>query len=270
MTGIEFSNKLVEQSEAEKPSPGKHIWELLPDDLRERMTRYQEGDDGESRSGCLMPLIGELNELFGRTDFYDEAAWSRYPLGEEGQQVAEAECVRTFGLGIAAAESAGLGCGVSVATLQPVQELATRVVYLGFEIWRPAAGRSRPKPKKLSRQSWRTFMSLLVGVIGVFVAILVTASIIPQMFEPGAIDLLLSRPLSRSLLFLSKFVGGCMFILLNSIYLIAGLWLYVGLRLTFGATSCCCASPYFCSCSRFIIRSRHSPAWFGKTPSCRW
>jgi hypothetical protein len=58
----------------------------------------------------------------------------------------------------------------------------------------------------------------------------VTASIIPQMFEAGAIDLLLSKPVSRTLLFLTKFLGGCVFIGLNATYFIAGLWLIAGSR----------------------------------------
>jgi hypothetical protein len=52
----------------------------------------------------------------------------------------------------------------------------------------------------LVKSTLATLISFLAGVVGVFVAILVTASIVPQMFEPGAIDLLLSKPVSRSLL----------------------------------------------------------------------
>jgi ABC-type transport system involved in multi-copper enzyme maturation permease subunit len=72
-----------------------------------------------------------------------------------------------------------------------------------------------------------------VGTLGVFVAILVTSPIIPQIFEPGAIDLLLSKPVSRSLLFLTKFFGGCAFITLIAAYFITGLWLIAGLRFDF-------------------------------------
>ncbi len=72
--------------------------------------------------------------------------------------------------------------------------------------------------------------TFLAGILGVFIAILVTAPMVPQTFEPGAIDLLLSKPVSRSLLFLTKFFGASTFILLNSIYLIGGMWLIAGLR----------------------------------------
>jgi hypothetical protein len=50
------------------------------------------------------------------------------------------------------------------------------------------------------------------------------------MFEPGSITLLLSKPVSRSLLFTAKFLGACAFVFLNVTFLIVGLWLIVGLR----------------------------------------
>ncbi|MEO1997991.1 MAG: ABC transporter permease, partial [Planctomycetaceae bacterium] len=68
------------------------------------------------------------------------------------------------------------------------------------------------------------------GFFGVFIAILVTAPLIPRTFEAGEVDLLLSKPIARPLLFLTKFLGGCTFILLNAGYFIAGLWLIVGIQ----------------------------------------
>ena len=50
---------------------------------------------------------------------------------------------------------------------------------------------------------------------GMIAAILVTSTVIPQMFEPGSITLLLSKPVSRSLLFSAKFLGACAFVFLN-------------------------------------------------------
>lgn len=67
--------------------------------------------------------------------------------------------------------------------------------------------------------------------IGMIIAIIVTAPIVPQMFEPGSLNLLLSKPVSRWLLFLSKFAGGCAFTLLCAVYLFGGVWLLFGLRL---------------------------------------
>ncbi len=74
-------------------------------------------------------------------------------------------------------------------------------------------------------------LGLLLGAFGVFVALLVTASMIPHTFEAGSVDLLLSKPITRSGVFLAKFFGGCAFIAINAAYFITGLWLILGLRL---------------------------------------
>ncbi len=223
-----FPGKLVEQVKSSKPTPGQHIWELLPDDLRERLTALNKKDEPRESRRVLRPLVDALNELLERQDFYDKAAWSRYPLGKEGQQLwergldnlSDSELRRFNRLALDAAFPDDISA---------VPQMATHVVYFTWEVG-DAVPLDQEQLDKIVKQVLATVMSLLVGAIGVFVAILVTASIIPHMFEPGAIDLLLSRPLSRSLLFLSKFVGGCTFILLNSAYLIVGLWVYVGLR----------------------------------------
>jgi hypothetical protein len=71
----------------------------------------------------------------------------------------------------------------------------------------------------------------LLGFALVFLGILVTASIIPDMLQPGSLHLLLSKPVSRTVLLLSKFVGGCAFVFLCVVQLVVGLYLVAGLRL---------------------------------------
>ncbi|NIL96615.1 MAG: ABC transporter permease subunit, partial [Planctomycetales bacterium] len=84
--------------------------------------------------------------------------------------------------------------------------------------------------QKVIRQIVALCMYYVIGIAAVFVAILVTAPVIPHTIETGTIELLLSKPISRSLLFLSTFVGSCAFIFLNASYLISGLWLIAGIR----------------------------------------
>lgn len=76
-----------------------------------------------------------------------------------------------------------------------------------------------------------TLINWLLGFILVFLGILVTASIIPDMLQPGSLHLLLSKPVSRPWLLLSKFVGGCAFVFLCVTQLVVGLWLIAGFRL---------------------------------------
>ena len=73
-------------------------------------------------------------------------------------------------------------------------------------------------------------IDFIVGFFGIFLAIVVSAGMIPETYRIGSVDLLLSKPLNRPALFLSKFIGGCAFVLMNICYLIVGLFLIVGLR----------------------------------------
>ena len=72
---------------------------------------------------------------------------------------------------------------------------------------------------------------LIAGPFGVLVALQVSANVIPATFEAGSIDLLLSKPVNRSLTFLTKFAGGCVFVALAALYFTTGLWLIGGVRL---------------------------------------
>lgn len=74
-------------------------------------------------------------------------------------------------------------------------------------------------------------MDWLLGFALIFLGILVTASIVPDMLQPGSLHLLLSKPVSRTMLLLSKFIGGCAFVFLCVCQLVIGLWLIAGIRL---------------------------------------
>jgi hypothetical protein len=115
---------------------------------------------------------------------------------------------------------------------------SVKFCYFGYDFGQPLPLRQADFKRILeSIVEWVT--RWLVGTLGVLVAILVTASIIPQMFDPGSLNLLLSKPVWRALLFLSKFLGGCAFILLNASYLVGGLWLILGTRFgMWDAASC--------------------------------
>jgi len=64
--------------------------------------------------------------------------------------------------------------------------------------------------------------------IGLFLAIFAAAGLIPTIFEPGRIELMLSKPLSRRALLLGKYLGTLAVIGANIAYLVAGVWLLLG------------------------------------------
>jgi ABC-type transport system involved in multi-copper enzyme maturation permease subunit len=85
----------------------------------------------------------------------------------------------------------------------------------------------------LSIQLW-VLEDVVVNGIGAWVTILVsiiiTSFFIPNMLRKGAIDLLLAKPMGRGRLLLYKYVGGLLFILLNTAVAIGGVWLALSLR----------------------------------------
>jgi ABC-type transport system involved in multi-copper enzyme maturation permease subunit len=74
----------------------------------------------------------------------------------------------------------------------------------------------------------------IVNSVGSWVAILVsvviTAFFIPNMLRKGTVDLLIVKPIRRPTLLLYKYVGGLLFILLNTAVAVTGVWLALSLR----------------------------------------
>ncbi|MFO0938804.1 MAG: ABC transporter permease [Gemmataceae bacterium] len=74
----------------------------------------------------------------------------------------------------------------------------------------------------------------LVNGLGAWVlllsGIIVTAGFIPNMLRKGAIDLLLTKPVSRPLILLYKYLGGLTFVFLLMLMAATGVWLAVGLK----------------------------------------
>jgi ABC-type transport system involved in multi-copper enzyme maturation permease subunit len=66
--------------------------------------------------------------------------------------------------------------------------------------------------------------------LAMLISTLITAFFIPNMLQKGTVDLLLVKPISRPTLLLCKFVGGLTFMFLNTVPIIVGIWLVVGLR----------------------------------------
>jgi ABC-type transport system involved in multi-copper enzyme maturation permease subunit len=73
-------------------------------------------------------------------------------------------------------------------------------------------------------------------ILGVSYLFLITfcligvSSIIPSMLEKGNVDLLLSKPVSRSKIILGKFTGGVILIFFSLVYLIGMIWLIISFK----------------------------------------
>jgi ABC-2 type transport system permease protein len=65
---------------------------------------------------------------------------------------------------------------------------------------------------------------------GMFLAVFASSGLVPSVLEPGRIELLLSKPLSRTHLLLGRFAGNILVVFANSAYLVLGVWTILGLK----------------------------------------
>lgn len=73
------------------------------------------------------------------------------------------------------------------------------------------------------------FLSLSFNLI-LFFSLISASSFVPSMLEKGTIDLLISKPVSRFTILLSKFLGATLFVGLSMVFLIGSIWLILSLK----------------------------------------
>src|SRR3989441_6492408 len=79
-------------------------------------------------------------------------------------------------------------------------------------------------------ESLQTGLAMVIGTFGLFLALMATSTLFPQMLQKGSIDLLLCRPISRWRLITARFVGGAAIMAFNAAYLFLGVWIVLGLK----------------------------------------
>ncbi len=219
--------RIVAAGKSDEPTPGRQIWEKLGENTKQELP--SKPSEAFARRMREVRFDNELREQLKARDFYDPRAWQKISLPAAArklqrqglEKLSDAELARFNRLALEAAFP-GL-----IAPAPPKQ---TQVTYF---IWEP--GLPLPiEPDQMQpvvNQVVVMALGVLLGAFGVFIALLVTASMIPHAFEAGSVDLLLSKPVTRSGVFLAKFFGGCAFIAINAAYFIVGLWLILGWRL---------------------------------------
>jgi len=81
--------------------------------------------------------------------------------------------------------------------------------------------------KHLVRQVHAGISSFLYTWL-MFLALFASAGLISSVFEPGRIELLLSKPVSRLHILLGRYAGNLLVVGLNACYLVLGVWLIFG------------------------------------------
>jgi ABC-2 type transport system permease protein len=89
--------------------------------------------------------------------------------------------------------------------------------------------RGNPDVDRLVRGVYGGIATFLYS-FGMFLAVFASAGLVPSVLEPGRIELLLSKPISRAHLLLGRYLGNVLVISLNSIYLVLGVWTILGVK----------------------------------------
>jgi ABC-type transport system involved in multi-copper enzyme maturation permease subunit len=85
----------------------------------------------------------------------------------------------------------------------------------------------------LGLQLWILEDQIIAGFgawVTILVSVIITAFFIPNMLRKGTIDLLLVKPIHRATLLLYKYLGGLLFIFLNTALVVVGMWAAIGWR----------------------------------------
>lgn len=237
--------RIAENHSEVNEKPIARIWDQLPESLRKKITKsLNPGEEkeakeetGKRRRGgppegiedMLLQerLIEELNELIKDRDFYRAEDWEGRAIPLEAEELIEmgpetlsdVRSRRLNRLLIATAVSPTIDAG---------KKSALQVAYAIWDFPAPISMTHQQFAQALT-SSLPWYFEKLVLSIGLLIAIIITANMIPDTFEPGSLNLLLSKPISRWGLLSAKFFGGCVFIALCAAYLFIGLWLWLGL-----------------------------------------
>lgn len=236
---LKNTETLVKQIEKERETDGTptaHLWALLTEPQKKRFNELiepdpekQESSGRGGRNSAQRDVVEALNKLLKNEDFYDAESWEGIELSEEAQELVADKGLDADGL---KRRNLLLLAAAFPRAIRIVDDTALSLTYGGASVVE-----SIPIPptqfEAFFEQIVVGVLGLFLGFFGIFGALLVTAGLIPRTFEPGEIALLLSKPVNRPLLFITKFLGGCTFTLLYSSVLVVGIWFLLGTRMNY-------------------------------------
>jgi ABC-type transport system involved in multi-copper enzyme maturation permease subunit len=76
----------------------------------------------------------------------------------------------------------------------------------------------------------QSVIAMVLYFAGMALAVFASAGLVSAVFEPGRIELLLSKPVSRTHLLLGRYAGNVLVIAANIVYLVGGSWVIFGLK----------------------------------------
>jgi hypothetical protein len=223
----EFAQALQRAGESKnpKPSPAQRVWELFPEETRPKLSEMISKDADQET--IILPLQAGLNRVLQSRELSSVGNWPLAALDAEGNELLNEGASQLPVVELARLNRLLLEAAFP-RDIAPSRERELVVHYYGLEV--PTGAMPPLRRDYLIRAAVGTISSFFLGYLGLFAGIIVTSNVIPQTFEPGAVDLLLSKPVNRMGVYISKFLGGCLFVLLNTTLLLGGMWLMTGLR----------------------------------------
>jgi WD40 repeat protein len=222
----------LQENDGQTQTPEGHIWSLLNEQQQSRFVELikpadeNAGRRGPHGGGGRFFVVNTINELLTRPDFYNAAAFENVELDDELREPDEES--------ISADKLANKNLRRLEKTfsryISVSEHNAILLTYAGFDLTGPLPFLPS-QMKKVVDGVISVVLGFFLGIVGVFASLLFTATLIPRTFEPGEISLLLSKPVHRSFLFLTKFLGGCVFTLICAALLVTGIWFLLGIRL---------------------------------------
>jgi ABC-type transport system involved in multi-copper enzyme maturation permease subunit len=76
----------------------------------------------------------------------------------------------------------------------------------------------------------QSVIAMILYFAGMALSVFASAGLVSAMFEQGRIELLLSKPVSRIMLLVGRYVGNVLVVGANIVYLVAGSWVIFGLK----------------------------------------
>lgn len=222
-------------AENERGTATAHLWNLLSADEQSKMREMLDTDAptqrrrGPASNPLKRELVRQLNRLLNDDAFSDSPTWEDVRRTEELESLLQQDDLNdvqqqrrnllllsaAFPYSIRLSNDHAISLTYGTLLVQGPFQLTPEEFEPVFD-W-----------------ALQTVIAIFLGFFGVFGSLLVTAGIIPRTFEPGEISLLLSKPVRRSALFVTRYFGGCMFTLLYATVLVVGIWLLLGFRLGF-------------------------------------
>jgi hypothetical protein len=218
---------LQAEADSDKPTPATRVWARIDQSVRSNLVDADKNGE-EPWMASMHPdmLRSALNKIIDDPTFYDAEVFRDVPLNGEAKELAD-RGADSLDANDSALLNRYLLAAAFPGAIDPPQG---RELLLGWMFWQMDDGVFADRETALS-ETLNTIIDYVLGVGGVFLAIIATAPIIPRTYDPGPIDLLLSKPVSRTMVFLTKYLGGCIFIFLIAGYVVVGLWLIFGVRL---------------------------------------